>query len=339
MEGSGIYVRIGLLIVSGLILLVAMIWFLAGARISHGIFFESYFQESVEGLEVGAEVKYRGVMLGRVTDIGLVSAEYGEGEPIDIRRQTYRLVFVRGIIDPAKLGQVPDTATAVKNGLRARLASQGITGLSYIELDFVDPNQFPPLRVPWTPKAQYIPSVPSTLAHFQDAAEQLLATLNRIDLDKMANELTGLLNDVRTELATGDVHAALAATASLMQAAQAAVQQADIPALAANVKQTSDALRDTVQGQQTQKLLANAELAAERLANAAVKLPPMIETAQATLRRADNSTADVEQSLTSILRDIQATMTNLRELSEALRRNPAQAVFGSPPPRSTQLPR
>jgi ABC-type transporter Mla subunit MlaD len=338
-EGRGIYVRIGLLIVCGAALLVGLIWFLGGARINHGVIFESYFQESVQGLEVGAPVKYRGVTIGRVTDIGLVSAQYGAGEPIDIRRQTYRLVFVRGIIDTAKLGPVPDLDTAVNNGLRARLASQGITGLSYVELDFVDPVRYPPLHVPWTPKAPYIPSVLSTLSHFQDAAEQLLTTLNRIDLVKIADELTGLLTDARMELTTGDVHRALAAATSLMQSTQDAVRAADLPGLAADVKQTSDTVRDTVQGQQMQRLLANADLAVERLATAAAKLPPMIETAQATARRADNSTADIEQSLVPVLRDIQATVTNLRELSEALRRNPAQAVFGGPPPRSTELSR
>ena len=98
----------------------------------------------MQGLEVGAPVKYRGVTIGRVTDIGLVSAEYG-GRPADreSRRQTYRLVFVRFEVDTSKIGPVPETAEAVKLGLRARLASQGITGLSYIELDFVDPTRYP----------------------------------------------------------------------------------------------------------------------------------------------------------------------------------------------------
>src|ERR1700761_2605806 len=99
MDGRSLYLRVGLLIVCGALLLVAVIWFLTGGEIRHGALFESYFSESVQGLEVGGAVKYRGVTIGRVTDIGLVSAQYGDGQPIDIERNTYRLVFVRYQID------------------------------------------------------------------------------------------------------------------------------------------------------------------------------------------------------------------------------------------------
>ena len=139
MGARGVYLRVGLLIVGGVLLLVALIWFLAGGQISQGTVLESYFSESVQGLEVGAAVKYRGVTIGRVNEIGLVSAEYGASQPMDLESQTYRLVFVRYVVDTAKIGQMPDVNSAVALGLRIRLASQGITGLSYLELDFVDP--------------------------------------------------------------------------------------------------------------------------------------------------------------------------------------------------------
>ncbi len=64
----------------------------------------------MQGLEVGAAVKYRGVTIGRVTDIGLTSAEYGGRQPIQLERNTYRLVFVRYAVDTKKVGQMPDTA-------------------------------------------------------------------------------------------------------------------------------------------------------------------------------------------------------------------------------------
>ncbi len=50
----------------------------------------------------------------------------------------------------------------VERGLRVRLAPQGITGTSYLEIDYVDPPP-PLLPIDWTPDNVYIPSAPSTV--------------------------------------------------------------------------------------------------------------------------------------------------------------------------------
>jgi len=335
MRGSGLYLRVGLLIVGGIALLFGLIWFLGGGEISHGSLYESYFSESVQGLEVGATVKYRGVTIGRVTAVGLVSAEYGEDASLDRERNIYRLVFVRYVVDTKRIGRMPDTQTAVALGLRARLASQGITGLSYLELDFVDPSRYPALNVPWTPKAEYIPSMPSTFSQVQDAAQQVLARLNRVDFDALVAQLTGVLTDLRSELTTGDVHNTLAEAATLLRSTTETVRAADLPGLTADLKRTSGSLRDTLQGEQMQKLIANASLAAERLASAEIRLPALIASLQATAQRAGNGTADLQQGLIPLLRDMQATAQNLREVTDSLRRYPAQ-VFAQPPPRTTE---
>ena len=335
MRGGGLYLRVGLLIVGGIALLFGLIWFLGGGEISHGSLYESYFSESVQGLEVGATVKYRGVTIGRVTAVGLVSAEYGEDASLDRERNIYRLVFVRYVVDTKRIGRMPDTQTAVALGLRARLASQGITGLSYLELDFVDPSRYPALNVPWTPKAEYIPSMPSTFSQVQDAAQQVLARLNRVDFDALVAQLTGVLTDLRSELTTGDVHNTLAEAATLLRSTTETVRAADLPGLTADLKRTSGSLRDTLQGEQMQKLIANASLAVERLASAEIRLPALIASLQATAQRAGNGTADLQQGLIPLLRDMQATAQNLREVTDSLRRYPAQ-VFAQPPPRTTE---
>jgi ABC-type transporter Mla subunit MlaD len=334
MFGRGLYMRVGALIVSSIALLVAMIWFLTGSEIGRGTVFESYFSESVQGLEVGAAVKYRGVTIGRVTDIGLVSAEYGGNQPINVASFTYRLVFVRYVVDTTKIGQMPDVQRAVSLGLRTRLASQGITGLSYLEVDFVDPDRYPAQAVPWQPKATYIPSMPSTFMQVQDAAQQVLARLSRLDFDKLGSQLDGLVTDFRTELARGDVHQTLQEATDLLRTTKEAVDAADLPGLTTEIRQTTSALRGALQGEQMQKLVANASLAADRLAIAAEKLPAVLASLQVTAQRAGNGTVDLEQSLVPLLRDMQATAGNLREMSDSLRRYPAQ-VFGQPPPRST----
>ena len=333
MRGQGSFLRVGLLLLAGIGVLIGLVVFLGGNQLGEGRPYETYFRESVQGLEVGAPVKYRGVTIGRVTDIGLVTAEYGRDEPMDIQRATYRLVFVRFVIDPSRVGRLPDTQTAVKTGLRARVASQGITGLSYIELDFVNPEQYPPQSVPWTPKYEYIPSMPSTLSQVQDAAQEFLAKLNKIDMAALSQSVTGLIDDLRRDLGSGDAHLTLTRAADLLETLRQTVQDADLPRLTADLRDTSGSVRALVQGKEVRNLLANLSTAADRLAEGAAKLPALITALEATSRRAGNSTADLQQSLIPLLRDMQATAANLRETTEALRQYPAQVLLGGPPPR------
>ncbi|MDR3538331.1 MAG: MlaD family protein [Acetobacteraceae bacterium] len=338
-EGHGAFLRVGLLIVAGAALLAGLVWFLGGARINKGSLYESYFRESVQGLEVGAPVKYRGVTVGRVSEIGLVTADYDTGTSVQLNRQIYRMVLVRYLVDRARFGRLPETSEAVALGLRARLASAGLTGVTYIEMDFVDATRYPFDPVPWTPRAGYIPSMPSTLTQVQDAAQQLLAKLDQVDIVRLSNTMIGVLDDLRATMATGDVHQMLDRAQVLLQTTEESVKAADLAGLTKDMRQTSAAIRDVAQSRDLQRTLAGAAQAADRLAATTAQLPALIASLQATSRRADNGAADLQQGLAPLLRDMQATAANLRELTEALRRNPAQVLVSQPPPRAPEAVR
>jgi ABC-type transporter Mla subunit MlaD len=327
----GNFLRVGLLVVVGIAVAVALAIFLGGNRIHNGRIFESYFQESVQGLELGAPVKFRGVTLGRVTGMGLVSSQYFLDQAVDIHSPTYRLVYVRYIIDLGRIGNPMDFGSVVDAGLRARLASQGITGLSYIELDFVDPKQYPEVSVPWTAKYDTIPTVPSTLAQVQDAAQALLAQLNAVDIAAIGQSAQKLLDDLHTQLTTGDAHQALAGAAAFTVAAREAVERADLPGLAAELRGATADLRGLAP--QGRDALVAATRTADRLTEAAGKLSALLTTAEAVVHRTGNGVADLQADLEPALRDVRAAAANLREATERLRRYPAGVLLGAPPPR------
>ena len=326
MEERTNFLRVGLLILAGVGLLLGLIVFLTGERTHNGHAYETYFSESVEGLEVGAPVKYLGVTLGRVTKIGLVSAAYGEGQPEQLQRKMFREVYVRYLVSPKQVGRIPDTDTAVKSGLRARLAQQGLTGLSYIELDFVDASTYPPQTVPWQPQVDFIPSMPSVLSQVQDAAQTFLARLNKVNLDHLANSVDTLVSSLNGELKDGDLHQTLADMAGLITDLRGALTAADVPGLTADLRQTSGAARAVLQGPDLRRILADAR-------RAAAGLPGLIASLRATASRAGNATANVQQAIGPLLRDATAAAANLRAVTEDLRRYPAQVLLGGPPPR------
>ncbi len=309
MSSKATFLRVGVLMLAGLAAIIGLMLFFSRDQVRDGRKFESYFQDSVEGLDVGAPVKFRGVSLGHVTQIGLVSVLYPTEVPVQPKsvasQQSLQLVVVRYTIDPAKSGTVPDPSRYSELGLRARVASQGITGISYIELDFVNAALFPVASVAWTPRDDVVPSMPSTITQVQDAGQAVLAKLQALDLQTLIETAQLVMDDLDGQILA-----------------------ADVPGLSDELKATSASIRQLIDGKPTQELLSSAH---EDVA----KLAKLIEQLQRTATRADDGLADLQQRLDPLLRDAANFTANLRETSQSLRSDPAALLLGGPPPRGT----
>lgn len=326
MSPRALFLRVGFLLVGALALLIGLIVALTGDKLRQGHAYETYFRESVQGLEVGAPVKFRGVSLGSVTSIGLVSAEYRATVDDQIMDPTYRLIVVRFKIRPERIGKLPATPVAVEHGLRAKLASQGLTGVNYLELDFLSPDRYPFDPVPWLPRDDYVPSVPSTIAQVQDAAQQLLRKLDAVDFGRIAGNVNGLLEDLRATLRDGDVHRTLSVAHDTVADLKGQLDAARVPALVAQLQKTAAAIETLAQGRETKALLAKTDAAI-------AALPPLIAELRQATNRAGGSVADAQAELIPILEDTRAAVQSLREASENLRRDPGALLLQGAPPR------
>ena len=327
-----IQLSVGLMVVVGLGLLVAFVLFLTQNRLtSTDTIFETYIRESVQGLEIGSAVRYRGVSVGRVTSIALAAAEYRrpEGESF---AAAFQLVVVRFAVNLRRVGDIPPRQDAVAQGLRARMASQGITGVAYIELDFVEPERFLVPELPWTPRFPWIPAIPSTVAQVQTAAEAVMRQLQEIDFATLFANANGLVRDLRHQTEDGDLAKTLREAAALLAELRGIAGNADIAGLVAELRATSAAVRGVVDAPEIRETLAALSATAQELRRSTARLPGTIGQIQAGVRAARNTATDFQADLAPLLRDLRATIANLRETSEALRRSPSQAILGAPPP-------
>lgn len=317
--------RVGMFVLCGIAAVLALVFFLSGSVLHPGTPYETYFQESVQGLDIGTAVKFRGVTIGKITDIGLVTAEYAPPNGETKNAKAYRQVVVRFSIDPRKIGSVVNIKQAISHGLRVQIAPQGITGLAYLELTFVSPSQYPVVEVPWVPDSPVVPSIPSTLTQVQDAVEQIVSSFSKVDLGKMVNELTQLTTTLTQEVTTGDAHQAMANANTLLVNLNTQMNAADIPA-------TTEAARNLMDGQQTRQILNQLTQTTQQLSKVSAELPALVATSRATINQASETTADLQAELQPVLSNLQATTASLNALTQALKNNPSQVLLGAQPP-------
>lgn len=239
--------KLGLFVILALLTAVGTAFYVGYNRLQRGFVRRvTYFDESVQGLEIGAPVKMRGVTIGRVSDITIAADQ----RLVRVDSEVYVDLLDRiGLVEVAQEDNTEPLV--VPEQIRVQLASTGITGVKFLLVDFFD-SPPPPLELAFTPPIEYVPSIPSTLKSLEDGvnsvaqqlpqlltrAEDLLATadakLAELQLGPLAERmgeafdgLSGVLNDgtqagqpgLMSEMrsAVGDLRATLASADRVLQ--------------------------------------------------------------------------------------------------------------------------
>jgi len=201
---------VGSFVLGGLALAVAVI-----ATIGSGKFFRHmqrfvvYFDGSVNGLDKGAPVKFRGVPIGTVTDVRLkLPPQHLDDERIPVLIE----------IDEDRLGELGESRPSphrvgdlIAQGLRAQLELQSlITGVLYVGLEM---NEGSPAKLALPPGSGYreIPSLPTTLEQAQAKLNEVLTRLSQLDVDGIGRSVAAAADGVTRLASSPDLHATLLA--------------------------------------------------------------------------------------------------------------------------------
>lgn len=193
------YFRLGVFVLAAIGVLIAVILIFGGGKFFQKSFMiETYIKQSVTGLDTGAAVRFRGVKVGQVTMISLTGDIYERDVPFNKRRQ-YVVVRMQIFGDKVDAEHLNDF---VKNNLRARVKSMGITGVNYIEFDFVaSANQTPALPFDWKPEYPVIPSLPNQADEIISGIQKLIGALNEMNIDGTQKKLDALLGNLNVLMA------------------------------------------------------------------------------------------------------------------------------------------
>jgi phospholipid/cholesterol/gamma-HCH transport system substrate-binding protein len=159
---------IGLFVILGVVMgVVAIIWVGATSYFQKGATYVSYFDESVQGLQLNSAVKFRGV------DVGLV-------ESIRVAPDNRNIGVVM------KINMKDDLQ---KNAV-AQLKSAGITGIMFVELDLRKPDEadLAP-KIDFPSEYPIIASRPSEMQRLVAGVNEIVEKFNKIDAKGISDQL------------------------------------------------------------------------------------------------------------------------------------------------------
>ena len=274
--------KLGLFVVTGLAIGLAAIIALGLGRLNRAAFaVVTYFDESVQGLDVGSPVKFRGVTLGNVQSITVAP----DVRHVEVWMRLYKDDVLRMGFDPTK----PRDPL-----LRPQLAAAGITGVRFVQFDTFPPDRYPIPQLAFAPNDEpyYMPAVPSTLKSIEQVANEVLDKLPRLS-DQLGDTLVQAKESLRT----------LSDLAGWVQGDDSGLKR-----VLTTFEDAARTLKDAIRAAELSQTTSSVRVAAGSVNDAAGKLGGQTGQLEETLRRLREALEAVRVLATSLERDPSALL-------------------------------
>ena len=299
------YFLVGFFVLAGALIAVGtVIWLGASQYLQKGERFVTYFDESVQGLQVDSSVKYRGVEIGMVEKIQVAP--------------DYRLIEV-----VMKINFSGDAA----NKTIAKLKAAGITGIVYVELDHRkkgDINRTP--QINFEPDYPLIPSNPSEIQEIVSGVDDVVKKLQDVNFKAISDELVSATKSVNTFFAGQKMTKIISNLETMTQTLADSANQLSKMVGDGRADQILTDARDTVHDAKETIGKVKSELEKMKLTETSAKTNRLID--------------DLSRRSKTIATEIQLTGENLRratdnldQLIERLKADPSDILFSDPPPK------
>lgn len=302
---------IGAFVIGAVFLFFAALLLFGGAELwSERERYVIYFRESINGLNIGAPVKMRGVQIGKVAEIRLIF------DPETKQPLTQVVVEIqKGHVQLD--GEKRPLEALIQAGLRAQLKLQSlVTGQLYVDIDF-RPETPVNLVGRYNDALEEIPAIPSSQEEIENTITSLVNQIKELPLQELFAKLDSTLTHINAVVSQPEVRELAPHLDTLLVNLDASVTHLDEnlrlskrtltridKALPVLTTQSETALR------QARQALAQAETAFRALQQSFGPQAPLTTEAQLTLQA------------------LQEAARELRVLSETLQTHPEALLQG-----------
>jgi len=330
-------IAIGGFVVGGLGLAVlAILLFGSGKFFQKKSMQVMFFEGSVQGLDVGSPVKFRGVDIGTVKRIELTinpdNLEFYVPVYVEIFSNKISIlggkkvegIDERGVID----------ALVNKMGLRAQLQMESLlTGQLFIDYDFY---QDTPIRKVGLEKKVYeVPTIPTALQMLTDTLEQFVDDLRKANFQEIVNNIAETVKGTNDLMNSVDLRDSVAHLNMTLREMEKFSKHAD--ELVAKVNGRFDSVTDNFEAamDETRKMVHNVDNRVDPLAtdieSALAAMQTSFAKAEGVMIEAQkliSENSGLRQEIMVTLESLSDASRSLEELMEYLQQHPESIITG-----------
>lgn len=258
------------------------------------------FDESISGLEPGADVTYNGLKVGEVKALSAKAEDTPEGPQVRL--------FANLTIEPDRLGLKSGAtedevlqflADAVERGLRARLATASIFSSALI-VELVELPDAPPAQLDRSADPlPILPTVPSDLPDFTATAEGVLERINKLPIEDMLNQAISLMASIEqvvraegTQKTPDAVLALIEDTRSLVNDEATRALPSDLRAAVAELRQIVAEMKQAGTFETLTRAIERADAAVANIETASAQIPALVEDLRTLAAKANSLEAE-----------------------------------------------
>jgi len=317
---------IGLFIVVGLALgVIGLLLFSSSRLFSRTIPCVLYFNSSLNGLNQGAPVKYRGVTIGSVTKVMIRYNQATNDYSMPVIVEIQENLLQERLEDTLLFKDRQSFETAVTRGVRGTLEAESlVTGVLYVGLDTV-PHAPAPVFHQLKPLYVEIPTQ-------QTEIQQLMQNLARIDFKGLEDRLSALITKLDSTIGALNLGEMSGRITNLLASINGVATSPEITNTLASVQRT----------------MAEYRLLAEKLNN---RVDPLADNITDTLAQASQTLGQLRGSVQDLggmlapdsplrndlalaLEQLAGAAQSISALAEFLERHPNSLLTGRESPRT-----
>lgn len=285
-----------------------------------------YLTDSLNGLSLNSEVKFKGVKIGKVQKILL-----------DIQDNSQSIRSIPVVIEVEdrfmKTGSSPDEIRfrlekSIQQGLRARIQQSNLlTGMLYIELDYF-PGTPAIFRGNGEKEYPEIPSIPSNMSQMLNSVAQILQNLAQVDFKKFSDHLKEAADNLNAGISAIEFEKINENIVRAGEAANKILNDPQLGKIISNVNRVTENVSALSQKIETgfEPLQKDFRATTEELRNS---LEQINKTMLAFRSAMAGTHGSVEQDFSDALEQLNEAARSVRALSDYLHRHPNAVIFGN----------